>query len=155
MSTIPNPPLHLLAAFQEVYPDCSPTCIVQAPGRDTWVAAVTRTEAEGYALNSTTHTGQAKFNRRSAKLKQTLTHRPLPGWSRYAAGVILALDAAGLAVPGIGIVALSEDTSFGPRHDHALGMAVAALWHELCGRPYTPEAILDVVERVRREYVEG
>src|SRR3990172_3911763 len=34
-----NPPLRLLAAFQDTYPDQTPKRIVQAPGRDMWLAA--------------------------------------------------------------------------------------------------------------------
>lgn len=147
-----NPPLHLLAAFQQTYPDCTPTWVLQSPGRETWVAAMAADV--DYSLASANHQAQTRFSRRSAVFKQTINKRPLPDWSRYAAGVIVTLSDAGLDVPGIRAVSHSEDTSFGPRHDHALGMAFAALWHEILGLPYTPEQVLEIVERVRRNYVE-
>lgn len=151
----PNPPLHLLAAFQQSYPNNTPTWVIQAPGRETWLAAIPASEIDGYTLISANHNSQTRFSRRSAKFKQTINQRPLPNWSRYAAGVVLALGDAGLEVEGICAVSSSEDNSFGPRHDHALGMAFAALWYEILSLPYTPEQVLDLVERVRRSYVEG
>jgi hypothetical protein len=36
-----------------------------------------------------------------------------------------------------------------------MGMTMAALWHHLSGRPYTADSLLEIVERVRRDYVEG
>jgi galactokinase len=149
----PNPPLRLLAAFQQLYPDVPPMWIVQAPGRETWIAAAPA--PDGYTLSSADLSGRAAFNRRSALFKRSITQRPLPKWMRYASGVVVALCDAGFEVGGLRAVTCSEDRSFGPRHDHAVGMAVAALLHEMTEQPYTPEGILELVERVRRSYVEG
>lgn len=149
----PNPPLRLLTAFQQMYPDMTPGWLIQAPGRDTWIAAV-GADAH-YALASADQDSRTIFSRRSALFKRSVMQRPLPGWTRYASGVVIALCDAGFDVSGIRAVTLSEDRSFGPRHDHAVGMAVAALWHDICHQSYTPESILDLVERVRRTYVEG
>ncbi|MBC8098632.1 MAG: hypothetical protein H7Y11_04260 [Armatimonadetes bacterium] len=155
MSLSLNPPLSLLAAYQKVYPTQSPSWIVQAPGRETWIAASLVSESDGYTLTSGNLNAQAKFTRRSALLKRTVTNRPIPSWARYAAGVVVLMSEAGLIVPGVMVVSSSEDTSFGPRHDHALGMAFAALWYDLCQQPYTPEQVFDWAEKARRQYVEN
>jgi hypothetical protein len=147
----PNPPLRLLTAFQQQYADVKPTWIVQAPGRDTWIAAA---PALTYALASADRPSRARFNRRTAVFKRSLLLRPLPQWTRYATGVVVALEDAGFDVSPFQAVTLSEDRIFGPRHDHAVGMAVAALIHEMAEQPYTADGIFNLVEQVRRNYVE-
>lgn len=153
-------PLHLLASFQQFYPQfAAPAWTIQAPGRETWVAAVVAPDdaslAPVYQIACVNHSAQTRFTARSAKQRHTQTQRPLPSWARYPAGVMLAMSESGFDIPAIYAVSLSEDTAFGARHDHALGMAYATLWHEIAGQPYTQQTILDLVERVRRQYVEG
>ncbi len=148
-----NPPVRLLAAFQDAFPTLSPDYIVQTPGRDMWVAATTE-QTTLFTIYAPDVNGRVTFDWRSAKFRRTTLNRPLPRWARYPAGVIHMLCAAGMDLPGIHAV-VAGDESPGPRYDHALGLTFAALWHELCGRPYTPEGLLDLVERVRREYIEG
>ena len=148
-----DPPLRLLAAFQQIYPALVPTHIVQAPGRDMWVAAsVAQTNA--FTIHVPDMNGHTSFSRRTAKNHRTLLKRPLPRWARYPAGVVIALSASGLDVDGIDTVVVSEESP-GPRYDYALGMTFAALIHSLHGQSYDSDSLLEIVEKVRREYVEG
>ena len=148
-----NPPLRLLAAFQQIYPALAPTYIVQAPGRDMWVAAsVAQTSA--FTIHVPDLNGHTSFSRRSARSHRTLLKRPLPRWARYPAGVVIALSDSGMDIDGIDTVVVSEEPP-GPRYDYALGMTFVALIHSLHDRPYNSNSLLDIVEKVRREYVEG
>ncbi len=148
-----DPPMRLFLAFQQSYPDAAPEWIMQAPGRDMWVAAAAQ-PGDQIMLALADDELRTTFSFRSAKLKQTVMQRPLPTWARYPAGVIVALREAGLESGGLCVV-LAGDEPPGPRHDHALGVALAALWHELCGQPYSAESLLEIVEQVRRKYVEA
>jgi galactokinase len=117
-----------------------------------WLAAAV-VQNEAFNIHMPDLGGRASFSWRTAKFKRTLLNRPLPNWARYPAGVIVTLCADGLDVEGIDVVAVGEEPS-GPRFDYALGMAFAALWHTLHERPYTAESLLEIVERVRRTYIE-
>jgi galactokinase len=147
-----NPPLHLLAAFQRRYATLSPSWIVQAPERETWVAAIIGTP-DVYSIYAADLDEQTRFSWRSAKNKRTLIQRPLPHWARYAAGVIVELGGQGIDVPGIRAVVIGEDTQ-GPRYNYAFGLVFAALWHEILHKPYTPAGLTELVDKVRRNYVE-
>lgn len=148
-----NPPLRLLAAFQAIYPGQIPALIVQAPGREMWVAAL-MSDSQGFTIHAPDLEARTHFDWRSAKFKRTVLNRPLPGWARYSAGVIHTLCAEGMDLAGLEAVAVGEEPS-GPRYDYALGMAFAALWHTLHQRAYDQNSLLDLMERVRRTYMES
>ncbi len=155
MKTVPadcNPPLRLLMSVQRVFDAPQADWIVQAPGREMWLAAVVAQEAD-YALTSDDAGGKVRFNHRSAKTRQTLLKRPLPEWARYPAGVIAHLGDAGLAIPGFKAILLGDEPA-GPRYSFGTGLVTAALCHELVEQPYTPEQLNDIVDAVRRTYVE-
>lgn len=147
-----DPPVRLFLAFQQNFPDATLEWMAQAPGREMWAAAAVHPGDE-ITLALADDELRATFSFRSARFKQTVLQRPLPLWARYPAGVIVALREAGLESDGLRVV-LAGDEPPGPRHDHAMGMALAALWHDLCGQPYTAESLLEIVEQVRRTYVE-
>lgn len=147
-----DPPLRLLTAFQDIYPSASPEHLIQAPGREMWTAALTLSEAK-YTIHAPDLQSRATFNWRSAKFKQTTLKRPLPRWSRYAAGVVYILGADGADVPGVEVVVLGNEVT-GPRYNYSIGIGLAALLHTLMERDYTPESLIALLERVRREYVE-
>ena len=148
-----NPPVRLLAAFQIAFDGDEPDVIVQAPGRDLWLAASTTAErtVQIFAPDLGRHTA---FSFRSARARKTLLRRPLPAWARYVAGVIVGLYADGRDVPGLRLVALGDELP-GPRYHHALGVAVAALLHTLWQQTVADNALVEIVERARRDYVEA
>lgn len=145
-----NPPLRLLAAFQQNRPG-TPHWVLEVPGREMWVAAEVGQSGE-YTILAPDLDGRTTFNRRSARSMRTVLSRPLPRWSRYIAGVTLALNDDGLQVPGAYAVIVGEEPP-GPRYEHALGMACAALWYaynqEECALP----ELLDLMERVQHHYM--
>jgi galactokinase len=128
-----------------------PDWIVQAPGREMWMAGGT-CDGDEYTLHGADFDSHATFSHRSAKSKQTVLKRPLPVWARYPAGVVIALNDAGLDVPGLQAVLLGDEPH-GPRYDFGLGLVVAAFCHELVGARYTPDELVDIVEAVRRKYL--
>ncbi|NWG18222.1 MAG: hypothetical protein HXY41_16485 [Chloroflexi bacterium] len=148
-----DPPVRLLVAFQQAYPEQTPERLVRAPGRDVWVAAA-RAASEHFTVTSPDHEARATFSLRSARLRRTVTQRPLPRWARYPAGVILTLGSGGLDIPGLNTVVLSGEPP-GPAYEFGLGMAFAALGYEIHAQPYTSDMLIDVVDRARREYVEA
>jgi galactokinase len=147
-----DPPVRLLAAFQIAYDNAEPEVILQAPGRDLWLAASTAADStvHVFAPDLGRHTA---FSFRSARASRTLLRRPLPTWARYIAGVVVTLYDDGQDVPGLRLVVLGEELP-GPRYHHALGVAVAALWHTLRQETVAADTVLEFVERVRRDYVE-
>jgi galactokinase len=147
-----NPPLRLLVAFQESFPALSPDWMVQVPERDMWVAAVLHQRDEFRVIVPDLQ-ADTTFSLRSAKARRTVLNRPLPVWARYPAGVIVTLCHSGLDSTGADAIIVGEEPA-GPRYHHALGMAVAALLHELHAKPYTAESLMAIVEQVRREYIE-
>lgn len=150
-----DPPVHLLTGFQQVCPNQSPTWILQAPGREMWIAARPAEEIDGYTIYSVNYDATARFDWRSAKYFRSRIQRPLPAWSRYAAGVILALGPSPLDVPGLRAAIYYESVVSGPRHDHALGLVIAALWYKIHNTPVEQDVLLDLLDRVRRTYIEG
>ncbi len=146
-----NPPLRLLAAFQQVC-EKQPQHIVQLDERSMWVAA----ELSGgfnYTVIVPDMDVRTSFDRRSAKLKKTTRNRSLPKWAHYMAGAVAILDRQGLDMPGASIV-IAGDEPAGPRYDHALGMAFAALWYQVNEQDYTTQSLIDIMDTVRRDYVE-
>lgn len=116
-----------------------------------WAAARYNGSAHYTVYSADTHR-RTRFDYQSAKRKQTLHHRPLPRWARYIAGVCLKLDV--LEMPGLDVVICGDEPA-GPRYDHALAILFAALWYEVNMCECTPEAVFEVAEQVRREYIEG
>jgi galactokinase len=148
-----NPPLRLLVAFQDAFPGLAPEWMVQVPGRDMWLAAVPHQRGE-FTIVVPDLDASTTFNLRSAKARRTVLNRPLPDWARYPAGVTQILAQGGLDSTGLDAIIVGEEPA-GPRYHYALGMAVAALIHDLHAKPYTADSLMAVVEQVRREYVEA
>lgn len=155
MSQLPftDPPVRLLAAFQQAYPEQAPAWIIRAPARDVWIAAAP-VESQQFTVTAPTHESRTMFNLRSAKTRRTTTQRPLPRWAYYPAGVILILCNNGMDTGGLNIVILSEEPP-GPGYDYGLGMAFAALWYEIHAQPYNSDMLVEIVDQARREYVEA
>jgi galactokinase len=145
--------MRLLLAFQQAYPEITPDWLVQAPGREMWVAAVAD-PGDLFTLALPDADVRTSFNPRSARLRSTILQRPLPVWARYPAGVVVLLRADGLAQQGVRAVLTGSEPP-GPRYDHALGMAMAALLYEMQRLPYTADTLFEIVEQVRRDYVEA
>ena len=151
LNPVIDPPIRLLATFEQLFPAASPELVVQAPGRDLWAAA--HFNGSGcYTIYTTDTNAHTTFNYQSAKRKQTVHRRPLPRWARYIAGVSVMLDV--LEMPGMEAVVCGNEPP-GPRYEHALGILFAALWYELNFQPCVPDQLLEIAERVRREYIEG
>jgi galactokinase len=142
-----NPPIRLLTASQE-YLSSEPKLMLPVPGRDMWVAADT-TAGHEYTVITPDLGGRAIFDRRSAKLKRTVRNRPLPRWARYLAGTLLVLSDDGLEFPGVTAVIIGDEPS-GPRYEHALGMAFAAMCYEYHQQECDVNILLDVMERVQK-----
>ncbi|HEX2905920.1 MAG TPA: hypothetical protein VHO69_03620 [Phototrophicaceae bacterium] len=149
----PNPPVHLLAAFQHAYPEQTPEWVIRAPGRNVWIAAAP-VSAEQFTISAPAHESRTCFSLRSAKTGRTVNQRPLVRWARYPAAVLLALYENLMDVIGLNIVVLSEEPT-GPGYDYGLGIAFAALWHEVHAQPYTTDSLVEIVDRARRNYVEA
>lgn len=152
MSFTNDPPMRLLLGFQQHFPNHSADWIIQAPGREMWVAAAVHPDPS-FTLLLADSGQRTSFSLRSAKLKMTLLQRPLPLWARYPAGVLLALRDSGLALSGMQ-AALAGEEPAGPRYDYALGMAVAALWYIIKEQPCTTDSLLELVEQVHRDYLD-
>ncbi len=147
-----DPPMRLLLAFHQQFPNASPDWVMQGPGRDMWVAACPNTEVQFTLIVPDLH-ARTTFSFRSARTKTTVFNRPLPHWARYPAGVLLLLRDAGLESIGLQAT-LAGGEPPGPRYDFALGMTIAALEHEIHERPYSHDSLVDMLEQVRRDYVE-
>lgn len=148
---IPDPPVRLLAAFQQAFPDQAIDWMVRAPGRDTWIAAA-RTDDNELTVAAPDLEAKTTFSLQSARTRKTVMQRPLPKWARYPAGVTLALDNAGLDMIGLNLVVIADEPP-GPQFDYSLGIAFAALWYGIHQREYTIDRLIEVVDRARREYV--
>jgi hypothetical protein len=147
-----NPPLRLLSVFNTVHPGVMPAYIVQASGREMWVAAVE--DAESFTIHAPDLDHRTQFTWRTARRKQTVLRRPLPSWARYPAGVVVNLCQNGMDLDGLSAVVVGGE-ALGPRYDYSLGVAFATLWHEIHEREYDPDALIAIVERVRTEYIEA
>jgi galactokinase len=145
-----NPPLRLLAAFQEEFKK-EPKQIIKVDGRELWVAA----ELDGgkdYTVILPDMHCRIRFDRSSAKRQRSLSNRPLPTWAKYMAGALGILERSGLNIQGAQIV-MSGDEPAGPRYEYALGMAFIALWHEVNEKIYITQNLLDIMEEVKRDYI--
>jgi len=146
-----NYPLHLLAAYQQFYPNIMPDWVIKAPDYEVWAAA-SRLDAPAFNLVNANVQAKTTFTWQSAKVKQTLFKRPLPRWSRYAAGVIFQLCADGLDRSGVYMAVYSTESAT-VRAEYGVGLAVATLWYTLNGMSFSAERLREQVERVRREYI--
>lgn len=146
-------PLRLLAAFYEAFPERTPDWTLQAPERDMWIAACLSTN-DVLTVYASDYGVRVSFTWRTAKNKRTIINRPLPRWARYVSGALLALSDSGIQVPGMEAVILGDEPE-GPRYELALGMAFAALAHQIHARPYTASTLLEMIDRVRRDYVDA
>ncbi len=152
-STQSDPPVHLLAGFARFLPDKTPELVLQAPGRALW-AAVSRRTDDYFSMASLEFDSRAVFSYQSAKVRRTLMRRPLPSWVRYGAGMLVLLSNHGLDVGGFdAVVAGSESDEV--RYEYSVGLAFAAIHHTLSGTAYTEDKLVDLAERVRREYVQA
>lgn len=142
-----NPPLRLLAVFQEVCA-LAPDWLLTVPGREMWVAAHVE-PTQKYAVYAPDVAGRVVFDIRSARQGLTYIHRPLPRWARYVAGVAVVMHDEGWALPGATVVIAGEEPS-GPRYEHALGMGFAALWHAYHERPCADRVLIELLDRVPR-----
>ena len=153
--TIPfdaDPPLRLLVAFQQGWPDHTPDVVFCAPGRSLWLAGrVTTPERWTLHAPDVSDTASATFTRQSARARQTWLRRPLPRWARFPAGVLLALPDA--EAPGLEAVVCGDEPA-GPRYEYALMLLFAALLHELADRPYLPGDLSAIADAVLRDYID-
>jgi hypothetical protein len=149
---VPDPPVRLLAAFQQTFPTHALSWIVRAPGRDTWIAAA-QTGTHELTIASPDLDAKATFSLQSARVRRTVMQRPLPKWVYYPAGVTLALDNLGLDMIGLNLVVVADEPP-GPQYDYGLGIAFAALWHEVHERPFTIDRLIEIVDQARRDYVQ-
>jgi hypothetical protein len=146
-----DPPVRLLMHFHERLPQLEPDLLFRAPDRDLWLAAAF-TPGDHYTLTALDLYPDASitFTRQSALARRTVLNRPLPRWARWPAGVIVVLGEPALP-PLTGILAGDEPP--GPRYEHAIALLFAALWHEWRREPYLPGTLIDLAERVRRDFV--
>jgi hypothetical protein len=147
-----NPPVRLLSAFYAAFPDSDLTWVVNPPGYAVWAAAALNGKVE-YTLALPASEGKVTFSLQSARLGHSILKRPLPRWARYPAGALLLLDSTGVETQALNLLLLVDEIP-GPRLDYALGIGAAALWHEVAGRAYTPAALIEIVDRVRRDYAD-
>jgi galactokinase len=147
-----DPPLRLLAAFQDAFPDQVMNWVFRAPGREMWLAAARADHEEFTIVAPDMEAVKTVFSLQSAKVKRTVFQRPLPPWARYPAGVTLLLAQNGLDLIGLNMVVIGDEPP-GPRYYYALGMTFAALWHDLLELPYTMDDLIVLVDRTRREYL--
>ena len=101
MPLLSDPPIRLLAKFQELFPSTSPQLILKAPGREMWAAANFNGKSE-IAVWSAEIAAHTTFTYQSAKQKQTVQRRPLPHWARYLSGVSVYIDVP--EMPGVDVV---------------------------------------------------
>jgi hypothetical protein len=57
-------------------------------------------------------------------------------------------------MPGVDVVVCGDEPA-GPRYDFALGILFGALWSELNGQAVSEAELIELTDRVRREYVGG
>ena len=151
MTTLTDPPIRLLAMFEQAFPSTSPQIVVQAPEREMWAAASFNGTAH-YTVCRAESGARTTFSYQSAKRHETVHRRPLPSWARYIGGICVLLDVA--QMPGIDVVVCGNEPS-GPRYDFALGILFATLWYEINMESCDADQLQEITERVRREYIEG
>ncbi len=153
MTTLPNPPLRLLAAFQLTYPSQRANWIIDAPDRDMWIGASIYDSGQ-FSVTVPDLEATTTFRVKSARIKRTAENTALPTWAYYLAGVAVILSNAGLSCPGADMVLAGEEPS-GPRYEYSMGMAFAALWYQYNARPFDQSILIEVMERVRRDYIDS
>ncbi|MDQ7026209.1 MAG: hypothetical protein Q9P01_09345 [Anaerolineae bacterium] len=146
-----NPPIRFLTAVQE-HLSAEPEIMIEVPGRDMWVAADITKDHE-YRIITPDIGGRTIFDRRSAKFQRTVRSRPLPRWARYLAGTVLVLSDEGLDLCGATAVIIGDEPA-GPRYEHALGMAFAAMWYDYLQQDYSLDTLIDVLEHVQKLHLE-
>jgi len=146
-------PLRLLVQFQQRCPDTEPELVLQAPGRDLWMMAMLNTSGR-VALASVELNARTVLSAHSARYKRTMLHRPLPKWSRYAAGVLISLDDSNLTVSGLTAV-VGGDEPVGPRYEYTLGVLMAGLIYTVNQQSFTHSKLFEIADRARRDYVEN
>jgi hypothetical protein len=145
-----DPPVRLLALYQQICSADMPDLVVAVPGRAIW-AAVHFTGTTFFKVIDADGARHTRFDVRSSRHKRTLLRRPIPDWARYAAGVTALASVRFL--PGAEILVCSDETS-GPRRDHSLGMLITALWNEVNDLPTDEDTLFQMAERTRRDYIE-
>jgi len=146
MPILSDPPLRLLAAFQQVT-DSAPQWLVAVDGRAMWAAADPQA-GRGYLLYAPDLGGKAHFDLRSARQQQTLMGRPLPSWARLSAASALVLNEAGLLMPSARVVMVGDEPH-GPRYNHALALGLVALCYAVQGVDASLAQLLAIVGQVR------
>jgi galactokinase len=147
-----NPPLRFLTAIQQHFNE-TPPLICPVPGREMWAAALL-SGGHQYHVIVPDLDSHSVFDRRSALQKRTVRNRPLPRWARYVAGALLILSDQGVALPG-GTLLLLGDEPAGPRYEHALGMASAALYLQQIEGSVNIELLLEIMEQAQKRYLDG
>ena len=147
-----DPPLRLLAAFFENFPGQTPDFVLQAPDRDMWGMAARR-DSGRFTIVAPDLAGEVSVTLESARGRQTVLNRSLPGWARLPVAILAVLADAGLALPGADIAVAGGEPA-GPRYTYSLGIVVAALFYELTGHTYSSDQLVELVERARRDGLE-
>lgn len=145
-----NPPLRLLTAYQEHFSG-TPQHVVPVPGRDLWLAAHLRAVPR-YTLVVPDLHARASFTMRSAARGETFIRRPLPAWARYPVALLRWLDLKAAPLPGLAAVIVGEEPP-GPRYEHGLGLALAALRFDLLGRAPELDALMRDLDEAIREFL--
>jgi len=169
-----NTPEHISAIFKEKFGH-PPQFVARAPGRvnllgehvdynDGFVlpAAIDRATyvACSPADSETTTLWASDFNKRAAFSPQTLAAKtqpdasPLPDWARYPAGVMWALNEAGLDTPAINAVFASDvPRGSGLSSSASVEMAFGVAWMKLGGWQITPMEMARLGQRAENQYV--
>ena len=153
MTLPPNPPLRLLTTFQLTYPSQRANWIIAAPDRDMWVGASIYDSGQ-FAVTVPDLEDSTAFRVKSARIKRTVDNTSLPSWVHYLAGVAVILSNAGMTCPGADMVLAGEEPP-GPRYEYSMGMAFAALWYQYNAKPFNQSILIEVMEHIRRDYIDG
>lgn len=153
MTTPPNPPLRLLAAFQMTYPSQRANWIIDTPDRDMWVGASIYDSGQ-FSVTVPDLEDETIFRVKSARIKRTVNNVALPKWAHYLAGVAVILSNDGMTLPGADMVLAGEEPA-GPRYEYSMGMAFAGLWYQYNAKPFTQSSLIDILERVRHDYIDN
>ncbi len=153
MTSPPNPPLRLLATFQLTYPSQRANWVMSAPERDMWVGASIYDSGQ-FSVTVPDLDDTTIFRVKTARVKRTVNNTALPSWAYYLAGVSINLSNQGLSFPG-GDMVIAGDEPAGPRYDYSMGMVFGALWYQYNAKPFDQKILVDLLEHVRRDYVES
>lgn len=145
-----NPPLRLLTTFQQER-NKTADWVVAVEGRDMWIAADI-IKGHHYIIIAPDLSGRVVFDRQSAKQKRNIRNRPLPRWARYVSGALLTLGDLEIPTPTVTAMIVGEEPA-GPRYEHALGMAFAALCYTYAEKEFDTDTLLNIMEKVQKEYL--